>query len=67
MDIDKTLADLKGQHDALTSAYQTAKDAGTRAEYAEAKAAVTEFRAKYGKILKALDEVAATGKTEVSA
>ena len=65
MNVDDTLAELKAKHDTLTAAYQDAKVNGSRKAYAEAKAAVAEFRAKYGKVIKALDEVAATGKTEV--
>ncbi len=65
MNIDETLGELKAQHDALTAAYQDAKENGTRKAYAEAKEAVSAFRAKYGKVIKALDEASATGKTEV--
>ena len=65
MDIDNTLGELKKQHAELTAAYQDAKANGSRKAYAEAKAAVSAFRAKYGKVIKALDEVSATGKTEV--
>lgn len=65
MNIDSTLAELKGQHEQLTAAYQDAKVNGTRAQYAEAKKAIADFRAKYGKVIKALDDVSATGTTEV--
>ena len=65
MNIDETLGELQAQHDALTAAYQDAKANGSRWAYAEAKIAISEFRAKYGPVLKALDQVAATGKTEV--
>jgi len=65
MDIDNTLAELTAQHETLTAAYQGAKQNGTRAQYAQAKADIAAFRAKYFKVIKALDEVAATGTTEV--
>lgn len=65
MNIDETLGELKAQHEALTAAYQDAKENGSRKVYAAAKAELTTFREKYGKVIKALDEVAATGKTEV--
>jgi hypothetical protein len=65
MDIDSTLADLKAQHDALTEAYQNAKLLGSRKAYAEASDKLTAFRDKYGKVIKALDEVSTTGQTEV--
>jgi hypothetical protein len=65
MNIDETLGELKNQHDALTAAYTDAKENGSRKVYAAARDALSAFRAKYGKVIKALDEVAATGKTEV--
>ncbi len=65
MNIDETLLELKTQHDALTAAYQDAKTNGTRKAYSEAKEALSTFRVRYGKVIKALDEVSATGKTEV--
>lgn len=65
MNIDETLGELTAQHDALTASYQDAKANGSRKAYAEAKANIAAFREKYGKVLKALSEVAATGKVEV--
>lgn len=65
MNIDGTLAELKAQHEQLTAAYQDAKANGTRKAHAEAKEALSAFRQKYGKVIKALDEVSATGTTEV--
>ena len=65
MNIEEYERELKTRHEALTAAYQDAKANGSRKAYAEAKEAVSAFRAKYGKVIKALDEASATGKTEV--
>lgn len=65
MDIDSTLAELKGRHESLTAAYKDAKVNGSRKAHAEAKAALIAFRAQYGKVIAALDEVTATGAVEV--
>jgi len=65
MDIDKTLAELSAKHEALTATYKDAKANGSRKAYDEARAALVEFRQKYGKVLSALETVSATGKVEV--
>lgn len=63
MDIQKYEADLKAQHAALTKAFEEAQ---VKAEAAWSKAekhskALTEFRSKYLRVLKALGEVKVEG------
>jgi hypothetical protein len=65
MNVDQTLAELKTQHASLTEAYQKAKVEGTRADHASARDALAKFRAKYGKVITALDEASTNGATEV--
>lgn len=50
-------AELRAQHDALTKAYEEAHVAGEAAwaKVEETKRPLVAFRAKYGRVLKALD------------
>lgn len=60
MDLKAFEAELQSQHAALTAAYQHAKEHGTRKEHAEAKAALVQFRADHGHVIKALEARAVT-------
>jgi hypothetical protein len=55
--------DLRAQHAALTKTYEEKHVAGEKAwsEYEQAKTALVAFRTKYGKVLKALDNVKVEG------
>lgn len=55
-------AELRKEHEALTAAFEAKQiEAEARwAEYEAAKAAVATFRAKYGRVLRALDATAIT-------
>ena len=55
-DLDKFESELTAQHAALTTAFESAQQTA-EAAWADAEVksvALTEFRAKYGKVLKAL-------------
>lgn len=54
--------ELRAEHEALTAAYTQAHEAAETAwaAYEAQKTALTTFRAKYGRVLKALDAKAVT-------
>ena len=56
-DLDKFTKDLTSEHDTLTKAFEAAqvKAEAEWAKYEQARAAIVAFRAKYGKVLKALE------------
>ena len=57
-DLDKFTKDLISEHDALTKAFEAAqvKAEAEWADYEQKKAAVSAWRAKYGKVYKALQD-----------
>lgn len=55
-------ADLRAEHDALTATFTAAQTQAEAewAKYEAAKTALSDFRARYGKVLKAIGTIAVT-------